>query len=220
MSQHSQHSRNDSFTAQASDFEEFYNSHASPYDRSRQCLFRNIDQTKDLHAALDILSGCAHRNFLMDFSDQHVWAGFDLTAETIVNLVRSGSWPGESSTRWIDISFPSEQRELLDKLARHYDFSPRMLSMMISRPRTNRQGLEKSQTTSFADAADKLVKTKVEDNSDVENAMSASELASISSKNPARTGNLYELLHDVWHYTSVEQGTRCKYLEPESKFDD
>ncbi|PSK45307.1 hypothetical protein B9Z65_2447 [Elsinoe australis] len=171
-----------------------------------ECLegrFNSIDEAEGLHHAVENIISCINRNFVVDFSDRHAWAGFDLTIDTILELIKTGGWPGEASTRWIDISFPIKQKQLLNRLAQHYDFSPKLLAMMCSEPPQERTVPASSQS-----GEQKPISSGGSRGSaDIEKGHSVSDISSMSSNNPARSGNLYELLDEVWHYTSVDQGS-------------
>ncbi|GAM83590.1 hypothetical protein ANO11243_015780 [Dothideomycetidae sp. 11243] len=196
-------SRSDSVLTYQCDFDAFYST-ACAASAVQDARFRDIDQADGLQAGLETITNCINRNFVVDFSDRHAWAGFDLGTATIMDLIKTGGWPEASSTRWIDISFPTRSKALLERLAYHYDFSPRLLAMMCSEPQT-------ADASSQSEPLDRSVILDEGDNTssiqaDIEKVAESLDRESLSSTNPARTGNLYGLLDEVWHYTSVDQG--------------
>ncbi|KAF2156017.1 hypothetical protein K461DRAFT_318652 [Myriangium duriaei CBS 260.36] len=196
-------SRNDSAFSPQLDFEHFYATSIAAFDL-HNAGFRDIDEPEGLQTGLQAITSCINRNFVLDFSDHHAWAGFELSSATIMDLIKTGGWPGEASTRWIDISFPTKSKDLLEKLAYHYDFSPRLLAMMCSEPQTAKSSTaqENDPRKWPSSKADSLSSSQT----DVERVAESIDRESLNSTNPARTGNLYELLEEVWHYTCVDQG--------------
>ncbi|KAF4556894.1 Hypothetical protein D9617_1g087760 [Elsinoe fawcettii] len=183
------------------DHETFYkNCSSTELDESRFC---DVDDAEGLQHALQNLTSCTNRNFVLDFNDRNAWMGLDLSVDTVMDLVKVGGWPGQPSTRWIDISYPSKQKRLLNQLAQHYDWAPRILAMMCSDPPgQNASSVKGSQFETVIDNA----MDQSTHSDDIEKGYSISDISSTSSSNPARTGNLYELLEEVWHYTTFDQG--------------
>ncbi|KAG8625930.1 hypothetical protein KVT40_006331 [Elsinoe batatas] len=183
------------------DYETFYKNYSSTeLDENRFC---DIDNAEGLQHALQDITSCTNRNFVLDFNDRNAWMGLDLTVDTIMDLVKAGGWPGQPSTRWIDISYPARQKKLLSRLAQHYDFAPRILAMMSSEPVARDASREKS--SQFESMVDHALDESTH-SGDLEKGYSISNISAVSSSNPARTGNLYELLEEVWHYTTFDQG--------------
>ncbi|PNS19965.1 hypothetical protein CAC42_7932 [Sphaceloma murrayae] len=189
-------------SANSADYHLFYQS-ITGID-SADSSFVDIDNLEGLQHAIKQITSCVNQNFVLDFSDRHAWAGFDLTADALVDLIKRGGWPGQPSTRWIEISYPAKQKRLLNKLAQHYDFSPKLLAMMSSDP----PGLEtsKSPQSKVLQPLDQ-VGSDLQESFELEKGQSASGSFFASSSDPAQTDNLYELLEEVWHYTSIDQGS-------------
>lgn len=201
-------SRSDStLSHQSSDFQYFYSCiHAIP--DPQHGTFRDVDQPEGLQAGLEALTSCLCSNSVLDFTDRHAWAGHDLSSSTVMDLIKAGGWPSEPSTRWIDISYPARSKDLLEKLAYHYDFSPRLLAMMCSEPR-HVESSDRDTKISRSLSPEKLDGPS-SSQEDVERLAQSIDHESMSSANPARTANLYELLEEVRHFSSVDQGAKCE----------
>jgi len=181
-----------------------------------QDAFQNLDDPNTLQNAMQAVSSSFSRNFLLDFSDSDAWVGFDLSAETILNLLDSKPRPDELSTRWINVWYPFQHKVLLELLGKHYDFSPRLLAMMCSDPRTPTTRPSALASHLSAGEQSSFTPRSCRSQSDVEKGAKLPEIASVSSNNPARTGNIYDIADEVWNYTSVDQGRNCKcYSSPE-----
>lgn len=180
-------------------------SEASNYEplSDRETGFRNLDLPDVLEDSVQQLCTPTARNFIVDFGDEEAWVSFDQPAETINTLLDTPR-PSNLHTRWINIWLPFQQRPLLEILAQQYDFSPRLLALMSSDPRRMRQ--YPSQPIEQRNEA--ILRRSFED---IEKGLSSSpppatDTSSLSSSNPARTGNLYDIVDGVWHYTSLDQG--------------
>jgi len=182
-------------------YEESFCSHAGPN------VMQNLDQPDHLERLLTKLSSSDSRNFVLDFSDSDAFVGFDLPLGSMIDLLTSGSRPDELSTRWINIWYPFDHKPLLAALGKHYDFSPRLLAMMCSDPRQSRNGRSSASTKGTPPPGGPSRSSGGRKRShDLEKGTVLSDLASISSNNPVRTGNIYDIANEVWHYTSVDQG--------------
>lgn len=163
--------------------------------------FQNLDEPDVLADSMRNLSNALSRNFVVEFGEDEARVAFDLGAEHMQALLQTDRQDNALNTRWINIWYPYHQRTILDSLAEFYDFSPRLLALMCSDPR--RPGLSRSRARPSY-----MVATLEEASlSDVESrGESPTDLASLASSNPVRTGNIYDIVDDVWHYTSVDQG--------------
>jgi len=199
--------RADSAQTQISEVAEYYQESIGP--ELHKNAIQNLDDPEVLAESLQNIARSSSRNFLVDFSDSDAWVGFDLPAQTILELLDSKARPDELNTRWINIWFPFHHKPLLESLAKHYDFSPRLLATMCSDPR--RAKAEAKPTSSQASCSRSLVPTiSRRSMSDIEKGEELPEIASVTSNNPARTGNIYDIADEVWHYTSVDQGRNCE----------
>lgn len=164
--------------------------------------FRNLDNPDVLGDSIEHLCSPLARNFVVDFGDDEAWVTFDLAAETIHNLLDTAH-PSTLHTRWINIWYPFTQRPLLELLAQQYDFSPRLLALMSSDPRRMRQHINPP----AGRKGEEILRRSFEDlEKGLQQSNPTTDTSSLSSCNPARTGNLYDIVDGVWHYTSMDQG--------------
>ena len=147
------------------------------------------------------------QNFVVDFSDEASWVAFDLSPSAIDGLLASER-PDALNTRWINIYFPQSQVDLLETLAKRYDFSPRLLALMASDPKVaqrSKSSLRRSQSGRRKRWSQRSKRFAAE--LDVEKGSEElSELSSISSHDSVGSGNLYKIVDDLWHYSSLDFG--------------
>jgi hypothetical protein len=102
-------------------------------DEEIQASFRNFD----LDSNYDLFDRKTREpkssNFCIDFGDDDAWCAFDLGSNSYSRLVHNPR-PTHLHTRWINIWMPYNQKDTLHALAKHYDFSPRLLGLMCSDP--------------------------------------------------------------------------------------
>lgn len=164
--------------------------------------FRNLDDPIVLQESMEALSAPTSRNFIIEFGDSHAHVAFDLNPSFIQDLLKSDR-PDALSTRWINIWYPFHQRSVLEIIARQYDFSPRLLALMCSDPR---RPPRRADSNPYAIAAE-----QDRSMSDLESgspcpSQQSSDPPSMQQNNAARTGNLYDIVDEVWHYSSIDQG--------------
>lgn len=165
--------------------------------------FRDFDDASNLESLLCSLQSSTIRNFVLDFSDCTSWLCSDVTTPLAAGLLDTAR-PECLSTRWINIWHPVQQTSLLQLLAKHYDFSPRLLALIQSDPRVSR-GL--TSTIPQKKKARKRLRRfsagqqPLEDGPD-----ESSEESSISSNASVCGGNLYKIINDLWHYSSIDLG--------------
>jgi len=169
-------------------------------------FMQDLDQPDILESLLQKLSSSNSRNFILDFSDNDAYVRLDLPTASIIDLLTAGPRPNELGTRWINIWYPFDHRSLLEAIAKHYDFSPRLLAMMCSDPRQSKHGRSSASTKGTSLRRASSLASGHKPSQDLEKGNVLSDLASISSNNPVRTGNIYDIANEVWHYTSVDQG--------------
>jgi hypothetical protein len=197
--------------------------------------FDNIDNYEELARAV---MSARSRNFVVDFDDDHAWCGFDLDDEAISTLLKSER-PPELNTRWINIWLPHEQKDLLATLAKHYDFTPRLLGFMQSAPLKQPRSLYSSTKTSLVSsllrrstpkqttpesppesqkplAVDSPMNSSPP-NSILDPGLSSRELIGMVTSDGASAMsdiadnlNPYFLANEIWHYSSVDWGRKCK----------
>lgn len=173
---------------------------------SNEDSFFNLDDSKVLRESMESAASSLTRNFVLDFSDEEAYVAFDLGAQSILDLLKAQCRPEELNTRWINLFYPSQHKQLLEMIGKHYDFSPRLLAMMCSDPRTTRSSTTSSNRSRPRSTVTRVDSVNQQDLSDVEKGTELPDIASMSSNNPARTGNVYEMADDIWNYTSVDQG--------------
>ncbi|KAK3068097.1 hypothetical protein LTR53_014598 [Teratosphaeriaceae sp. CCFEE 6253] len=168
--------------------------------------FRDLDCSTDLDGMMARLRSSTSRNFVVDFSDEASHAAFDLDATSMAQLLALKR-PDTSVVRWINVWSPYHQQSLLHLLATRYDFSPRLLGLMCSDPCVRPPLATTSRServTGKARASRRATQStllEVEKGSDELN-----DLASVCSGDSVARGNLYRIVDDVWHYTSVDFG--------------
>lgn len=158
-------------------------------------------------------------NFCLDFGEDNAYCAFDLGAQEYSKLLSSGR-PADLHTRWINIWMPATQKDLIRVLARHFDFSPRLLGMMISdpvRPRTGSMRRKKSSSTlrsrlSHRSNKSYSIQQKVKQANaaslDSEESIGMTELMRSAQLEIVRDLSHYQLVDDVWHWSTVDQGRR------------
>ncbi|KAK5689923.1 hypothetical protein LTR17_026120 [Elasticomyces elasticus] len=169
--------------------------------------FRDLDDSANLDDLLSLVRSSISKNFVVDFNDSNAYTAFDLPAISVARLL-DASLPDAYSARWINVWRPYSQQPLLSALAQHYDFSPRLLGLMCSDPR-----LRKSPATSSSRDHQSIRKhawrsgSTVTASSDTERGSDElSDLGSAVSQDSLAGGNLYRIVDDIWHYTSVDLG--------------
>lgn len=188
--------------------------------------FDNPANFEELHKHV---SNPRSRNFIIDFNDNEAWCGFDFEAVAYTTLLNTKR-PAELNTRWINIWLPHDQKDLLTALAKHYDFTPRLLAFMCSTPlkhaRFSSSSNSKSSSTSFfhrsrhSDSATSGLgagKTSPDSSiltpsTDAEEQFGMTDWKDVSNPDFANNLNSYVLADEIWHYSSVDWGRRCKYF--------
>lgn len=190
-------------TSAASEAEDYYNS--IPDERVQGDGFRSLDDPSNVEHILNAAQHTATDNFVVDFSDRAAFCAFDLPVNAITSLL-DAERPDVLGTRWINLYHPYQQRTLLSHIATRYDFSPRLFALMASdpkQPRANqsRTTLEKpTRRRTWGTSAP----TSLHSERDLQDELS--EHASISSEGSSARGNLYRIVDDIYHYSSVDIG--------------
>ena len=177
---------------------------SSGLDRS----FANLDDVANLDGFMTTVQGSDTKNLVLDFSETSAWVSCDLSASTVDALIEAER-PLSLNTRWINIWYPHHQKSLLELIAKHYDFSPRLLALMISDPKHPKgsQSTLSSHKPSRPRRPWSRHSRSHPTSSDVETRMDElSEHSSISSYDSVARGNLYEIISDLWHYSSIDFG--------------
>ena len=72
-------------------------------------------------------------NFVLDFGEDGAYVAFDLNHAVFEGLMDTNR-PDSLNARWINMWYPQRQKQMIETLARIYDFSPRLLGLMCSDP--------------------------------------------------------------------------------------
>ncbi|KAI4687904.1 uncharacterized protein J4E88_003497 [Alternaria novae-zelandiae] len=197
-------------------------------DDIRQC-FRNFDSDRNFDLFDRQTREHRSRNFCIDFGEDEgdAFCAFDLNDKAYKKLLESPR-PTELHTRWINIWQPYNQKELIQTLASHFDFTPRLLGMMTSdhMPPRNNPSLRmkkssstlrsvfshKSQTTNMSNSIREKAKQANEQALDSESSIGLTEMMQSTQLELVRDLSHYQLVDDVWHWSTVDQGRRCKFL--------
>ena len=170
--------------------------------------FQDLDDPTRLESLTQAAQSSQSQDFVLDFGEEEAFVAFDLTAPSIASVVDAGCSEG-CSTRWINIWYPQHHRSLLELLAKRYDFSPRLLALMVSDPKASRRP-PTSQTAPQHTPSHKIWSLRQHSSphgSDLEKGRDElSEQSSVSSYDSAAQGNLYRILDELWHYSSVDFG--------------
>ncbi|KAK3716396.1 hypothetical protein LTR37_006546 [Vermiconidia calcicola] len=169
--------------------------------------FKNLDNAADAERLLAAVQSSKTWNFALDFSDAASWVTFDLAPSSVAALLETER-PETFNTRWINIWYPSQQRSLVEVIARRYDFSPRLLALMCSEPKQPRKSQSSVQRVESRKRKFWLGRTQARHGeSEFEKGMDElSEHSSVSSHDSAVAGNLYKMIDDLWHYSSIDFG--------------
>ena len=192
---------------------------------------KDFDNPANFDELSRAVTSARSRNFVIDFDDDHAWCGFDFDAEAYGALLKAKR-PPELNTRWINIWLPTDQKDTLEVLAKHYDFTPRLLGFMQAPPLKKPRSVHstKSSSTSFfrrpkhtngrSGSSEKSFGRASPDDSTLDPEFNSRELVGMidlngscsqsSQSDFAESLNPYFLANEIWHYSSVDWGRRCK----------
>lgn len=192
-------------------------------DEEITAAFRNFDVERNFDLFDRQTRNPNSTNFCMDFGDDDAWCGFDLGSDSYSRLLRTPR-PPQLHTRWINIWMPYNQKDILHALAKHYDFSPRLLGLMCSDPvppRSKHLNTRKSTSTMRSRKSHKSQKSQkshksrksVKDGSfDSEESIGMTDMMHSTQLEMTRDLSHYHIVNDVWHWSSVDWGRRCKTI--------
>lgn len=170
--------------------------------------FRDLDDATYLHDILYRIQRHDASNFVLDFSDVAAFNSSDLST-TAIDALLDAERPDSLSTRWINVWYPQRQAPLIELLAKKYDFSPRLLALMISDPKRRNLTME-TKPASPTKTRQKLVRhftpPRTVDDEIEKGYEEFSELSTLSSLESVSKGNLYRIIDDLWHYSSIDFG--------------
>ncbi|OSS49562.1 hypothetical protein B5807_06240 [Epicoccum nigrum] len=159
-------------------------------------------------------------NFCLDFGEDEAFCAFDLSSHSYSRLLESPR-PTHLHTRWINLWQPYNQKDTLRTLGQHYDFSPRLLGMMCSDPippRSEASSLEKSISTLRSRASHRSKHSKSSSQKsksgsnkntiDSEESVGMTELMHSAQLEMVRDLTHYQIVEDIWHWSTVDWGRR------------
>ncbi|KAI9820008.1 MAG: hypothetical protein M1827_006579 [Pycnora praestabilis] len=173
--------------------------------------FKNFDEKRVFGEYEDYVKSTVAGNFVIDFGKDDAWVTSSLKRHECIGLLENKR-PAPLSTRWINIWAPNTQKELVETLAAHYEFSPRLLALMCSDPLTplpintvqSRSRLRNSWRASSRKSHDTHA------SEDAEGDIALANQDHDQRKDQVLNMNHYQIVDDVWHYSSVDWGQ--KYL--------
>jgi hypothetical protein len=193
-------------------------------DNIRYC-FRDFDSERNFDLFDRQTREHRSSNFCIDFGEDNAFCAFDLDAQAYGKLLSSPR-PAELHTRWINIWMPYSQKDLFRTLASHFDFTPRLLGMMNSHPvpprnssslRTKKSSStlrsvfsHKSHTSTRSSSIREKARQANEEALDSESSIGLTDMMLSTQLELVRDLSHYQLVDDVWHWSTVDQGRRCK----------
>lgn len=164
-------------------------------------------------------------NFCIDFGEDNAFCAFDLDAKSYEKLLNAPR-PAELHTRWINIWMPHNQKDLIRALATHFDFTPRLAGLMKSDPIHPRTGTSlKTKKSSSTLTSHKSAKSEKgsslrekarqanEEAIDEESSIGMTSLMQSTQLEMLRDMGHYQLVNDVWHWSTVDKGRRCEFVQ-------
>ncbi|KAF2862817.1 hypothetical protein K470DRAFT_255722 [Piedraia hortae CBS 480.64] len=170
--------------------------------------FRDMDNLPKFGEILQNVQSHATRHFIVDFNAGKARVAFDLPEDAFTSIFKAGA--PSNMARWINIWHPYRQRPLLNLISQRYGFSPRLSALMSSDPRISRKRskmMRQPPQDYFAKQQRETVNAR-----DLEKGDALSELSATPDQTPspglsnANLKNIYSLVEDIWHYTSVDMG--------------
>ncbi|KAJ4367518.1 hypothetical protein N0V83_007101 [Neocucurbitaria cava] len=188
-------------------------------DEAIQHCFRDFDHERNFDLFDRQTRNPRSSNFCVDFGEDDAYCAFDLDASSYSKLLSSPR-PQQLHTRWINIWMPHNQKDLIRTLAGHFDFTPRLLGTMRSDPVPPRSvSLHKKKSSStlrsrFSHKSNKSESIKArareanQASLDLEESIGMSEIMQSTQLEVVRDLNHYQLVDDVWHWSTVDWGRR------------
>lgn len=170
--------------------------------------FRNLDDADEIDTLVGKLQSSSTKNFLVDFGDNDAYVALNLFRPAVKELLETER-PDKLTTRWINIWHPYHQKSLIELLAKHYDFTPRMLGLMCSDPKEPPPMLTTSTKERHGEKLRRFWSKHSRSSAETDTERGFDELSehsSISSHDSNAGGNLYRIVDDVWHYSSIDFG--------------
>ncbi|KAF1953327.1 hypothetical protein CC80DRAFT_527324 [Byssothecium circinans] len=177
--------------------------------------FRDFDNERNFDLFDREMRNPRSSNFCLDFGDDEAFCAFDLGAHSISKLLAAPR-PANLHTRWINLWLPYNQKDALHALAKHYDFSPRLLGLMCSDPipsKENRMRMKDSTATlgsknSHRSYLSRKSKNSKGESGDSEESIGMTELMHSTQLEMVRDLSHYHIVDEVWHWSTVDWGRR------------
>ncbi|KAH7080463.1 hypothetical protein BKA63DRAFT_244239 [Paraphoma chrysanthemicola] len=188
-------------------------------DESIQHCFRNFDNERNFDLFDRQTRNPRTSNFCVDFGEHDAFCAFDLDAQAYSKLLSSPR-PPHLHTRWINIWMPYVQKDLVKVLGQHFDFTPRLLGMMRSDPSPPKpQSLRKKKSSSTlrsrlshrsnkSDSIRQRAKEANQASLESEESIGMTELMHSTQLEMVQDLSHYQLVDDVWHWSTVDWGRR------------
>ena len=173
--------------------------------------FEDLDKADVYKKSEDYIAKEDALNFAVEYDSNQALVALDL-GTTAVNDLLKVEFPG-TRTRWINLWCPEKQKETVKSLAKHYNFSPRLLALMTSDPeKPVVAAMEHHQSRRDRVMQRwKLDRPSFESQAaDIEMLQGLPEPASHAT-NPNL--NHYRIVNEVWYYCSVDWGSKCRTIQ-------
>ncbi|KAF1972924.1 hypothetical protein BU23DRAFT_554767 [Bimuria novae-zelandiae CBS 107.79] len=183
-------------------------------DEEITASFRDFDQARNFDLFDRQTRNPRSSNFIIDFGDDEAYCAFDLGSNSVSRLL-STPRPTNLHTRWINLWVPNLQKDVLHALAKHYDFSPRLLGMMCSDPLPPRSSIlqnKQSSNTLGSARSRKSHRSKKsaasKEEFDSEESIGMTEMMHSTQLDMVRDLSHYHIVDEVWHWSTVDWGRR------------
>lgn len=173
--------------------------------------FDDLDQEEAFVRLEEAVLKATTLNFAIEFDNEKASAAVDLNEESLQKYLTTARTSKES-TRWINIFAPDQQPLFVKKIAKYYNFSPRLEGIMCAKQHTPRA--VGSVSTTSRPLANGQPRTNRGPRKSTENPSIDLEMHNIgtSSTSEAQALDLshYKLVNEVWHYCSVDWAPQRK----------
>lgn len=175
-------------------------------------LFTNLDNEDYYQRFEKIVLNADTSNFVIEFDATNAKAAVDLTAVSVKRLLEK-SRPPNTTTRWINIFAPDQQPDTIKIIAKHYGFTPRLGAIMSAArgPPPATPSFKRTSTHRFsADRRSIFGGVNRQDGHLADPEKNA--LSTVPAIDAMATQDMthYNVVNEVWHYCSVDWGSRCK----------
>jgi hypothetical protein len=205
----------------AEDLPDYY---ADLQDEDITASFQNFDIGRNFDVFDRQTRNPKSSNFCLDFGDDDAWCAFDLGSASYKRLLQNPR-PANLQCRWINLWMPYSQKDTLQFLAEHFDFSPRLIGLMKSDPvpqKSSSLHSTKSSTTLHSRRSGRSKKSQKSQKSersleddviDSEESIGMTDMMHSTQLEMVRDLSHYQIVADVWHWSTVDWGRRCKLID-------